>query len=132
MRCLGPCRHGRNALENLGSCARSTIHDQASATAFVHIDQVVDPAGRYIERVTSRQGRQRAAVEELPGAVHHRMAVADLGMHDSTEEQGMRAGLESFADLDRSGFVIDSDEKNGHFFSHKRHKSAEVKIYLNT
>src|SRR3954452_1156881 len=37
---------------------------------------------------------------------------------------------ESFADLDRSGFVIDSDENDGHFFSHK--KAQKARPYLNT
>jgi hypothetical protein len=39
---------------------------------------------------------------------------------------------ESLADLYRSCFVIDSDENDGHFFSHEKAQKAQKQIYLNT
>src|SRR5689334_23545275 len=48
----------------------------------------------------------------------------DVTVDELTQATGARFVVkgESLADLYRSCFVIDSDENDGHLFSHKRHK----------
>src|SRR5689334_24543451 len=55
----------------------------------------------------------------------------DVAVDELAQAHGARFVVkgESLADLYRSGFVIDSDENNGHFFSHKK---AQNQTYLKT
>src|ERR1043165_3204083 len=57
----------------------------------------------------------------------------DVAIDELAQAHGARFVVESesFADLYRSGFVIDSDEKNGHVFSHKTHKGSK-RVHLKT
>src|SRR6476469_3802495 len=51
----------------------------------------------------------------------------DVAVDELAQSRGARIVVEgeSFADFYRSGFVIDSDENNGHFFSHKKAQKAQ-------
>jgi hypothetical protein len=52
----------------------------------------------------------------------HDLAVDELAQATGA---GFVVERESLADLYRSGLVIDSDEKNGHLFSHKKAQKAQ-------
>ena len=107
------------------------------------VEMLVEKAGRQatggVEKLSDTSSAKlelvcRSCAEDLDAIASRddQSFTQEVAVDELAQSNGARFVVEgeSLADLYRSSFVIDSDENDGHFFSHKKAQKAQT--YLNT